>query len=107
MTANQLLIMFNGLVAMACSVYMLRYGIFIYRHHAPVRRAVYVLIGLAMLYHCVIYGLALWDIIPYNALSAKTVDFTTLVRPLVSLYFLAPVVVDIIQRKYGGLKTWI
>jgi hypothetical protein len=104
MTLDEVLIVFNSAIALFSAIYMLYHGIKTYSNHKPIRRIVYVLIGLVMLYHVGVYMLALSNVLPYAEMGVDNVEFTTLIRPIVSLYFLAPVALDLVQRKYGGLK---
>ena len=103
MNLNDLLLAFNGILALFASIYMLYYGIKVYSSHTPVRRTVYIIIGLALLYQVIIYLLAITNVLAYAEINEK-IEYHTLIRPIVSVYFLAPVAMDMIQRKFGGLK---
>ena len=104
MNWNDLILIFNALIALICSTYMLYYGIKVYRFHQPARRTVYIIIGVALAYHVFAYSLAIFNVVGYAEIPTEAIEFTTLVRPLVSIFFLAPVAVDMVQRKFGGLN---
>jgi hypothetical protein len=104
MTINEALIIFNSIIAWVTTSYMLYYGIRVYSNHSPIRRIVYIVIGLALLYQLLAYMMALAGWFPYVEVRTEKLEYSTLIRPIVSIYLMAPVALDIIQRKYGGLK---
>lgn len=85
------------------AIYMLYFGLVKYSRHEPARRIVYILIGLLLLYHGIIYSLVIFHVLGgYEGMEPP--EYSDYLRPLVSLFLFAPVAVDIVQRRWGRLK---
>jgi hypothetical protein len=106
MNINLLNITINALIGLGASVYMFVQAFHRYWLKAPIRQTVYTLVGLTILYNVLVYVAVLtgWLPLPGPHEVGEIWEYSDFVRPMVSLFFLAPVAVDIVLRKYGGAE---
>jgi hypothetical protein len=106
MNINLLNIILNALIGLGASTYMLYQAFRRYGFKHPARQAVYGLVGLLILYNVLIYVAVLtgWLPVPGPHEIGEMWEYSDFVRPIVSLFFLSPVAVDMVLRKYGGAR---